>query len=180
MTHYVISCPHCGKTIEKGTDRASRYGSPFRTCRFCHKTYIDKGYKEAGLLSKTDFKRIAAPWGLLSCLFFAALVLAVGSQDDGSIWMMIIGGILLLVGLIPVIVFMTYNPDKDENLQREIKESYKRLKKPEYVISLRRAGYNVPEKGLAQAREHMYDGTEEDDDLSRLIKAIMANKNNQK
>jgi len=179
MKHYVISCPHCGKTVEKGTDRTTRYGSPFRTCHFCHQTYIDNGYKEAGLLSKTDFKRIAAPWGLLSCLFFAVLVLSVGVKY-GIALMLIIGGVLLFIGLLPFIIFMAYNPDKDESLQKEIKESYKRLKDPDYVISLRKAGYKVPEKGLAQARENMYDGTEEDDDLARLIKAIMANKNNQK
>ena len=130
-------------------------------------------------MSKMDFKREATPWSLLLSLVLGLLFLYANTDNQEPIgW--VIGGVLTFIGVLPFVTLLVYNPDKNFDLQREIEESKERLKDPNYVVSLSRAGYKVPEKTLAWAKKHMYDNTEEGEELNRLIKAIMANKNNQK
>ena len=147
--HYYVKCPHCNKTIESGSIRSTRYGSPFRPCRNCGHISFDKGYKEAGLMTRKEFKKIAAePWGIISFLFLALYLLFAGAKRETfGEWITSGGWVILLfaaIGCIPILTYVLYNPEKDQKLQEEIKASNKRLQNPRYVLALYRAGFDIP------------------------------------
>lgn len=153
---YKVKCPHCNRVVESGTIRETRYGSPFRTCRYCGRTYFDDGYQEAGLLSEKDFKKIAAqPWecifGLLLGLpafFFAKGKSIIDLLKSGG-WLFLI---FIAIGCIPIVRYLIYNPEKDQKLQNEIAESNQRLNDPIYVIRLDKAGVEIPPYMLERAK----------------------------
>ena len=81
MTHHIIKCPHCGKTIECASGSLDRIGSPFRYCPYCRGICEDLNTKE--WITRTPEQRrmliISKPFAfaLLSSFFIGGIVLVI-------------------------------------------------------------------------------------------------------
>jgi hypothetical protein len=57
------------------------------------------------------------------------------------------------LGLFSIVSYFKYNPSKDENFQRELRESKQRLSNHQYIITLWELGYPIPSKMFNEAKE---------------------------
>ena len=149
-TYHTIKCPHCNSIVERSIGKPQHLGSPFRICRSCGMKYIDTNYKEAALLTKTDFI-LSYPWVAAVLRVVVSLFLVVAPVS----WMINIGfefifliamfaGIAILYTPIKQLVILRrYISLKDEKLNQEIEVSKARLSDPKYVIALWKAGAYV-------------------------------------
>ena len=154
--YHTIKCPHCNCILERSTGKPQHLGSPFRTCRYCGKEYIDTNYREAALLTKKDFilsyDWLAAVTRVVIVLF---LVVASASLFE-FIWFLItmfVAVAMLYTPIKQLFVLRRYISLKDEKLNQEIEASKARLSDPEYVIALWKAGAYVTYEIVEWAKE---------------------------
>lgn len=147
--YYSVKCPHCNNTVERGKDRQTHYGSPFKTCPRCKKTYVDKNYIEPGLLDTKDFKTFS--WGVIPLAILGVFCFCLGIT--GVIPALIFGLLLIAFCVFIIVCNLKYDPEKDEDLQRKIKESKERLSDPHYVIALWKAECHITPEILQWAKK---------------------------
>lgn len=151
-------CPHCGKLYETYSTHTKNFsnhsGSPFLTCKFCGKTFVDKDIKEPALKPYSDsgfsiFNCIFAffwPFGVAGIILTGCTISPETSSVGVGIAALIVDAIyLLLTG---------HSIKNRKQLQKENKQEYEqsleRLKKPQYAMALKKAGFKVPEQFLKE------------------------------
>lgn len=154
-THTYKKCPHCGKIYETYSTYTKVYqnhsGCPFKRCRSCGETFVDKDVQEPALkpFSEDDFSLwrcflVYLPYGsvgfLLTCCAFG--------MEESTLSLYIIAAIVDAI-----YIFSTYKVIKNRNVyleeaKRDYQESEKRLSNPLYAQKLKDAGFKVPSKYL--------------------------------
>ena len=121
---YKGKCPHCGTVVREGHGSPiKRIDTPFRTCRSCHRSYLDENMYEWVILEpiyKLFFYFIANNRGFP---YFILLIFAAGGYWPVTI----IGSITWAV--------VSYFWVKSAN-ELDIKESHDRCLQPGYVDAL--------------------------------------------
>ena len=85
MTYTNKRCPHCRKTYESYTNHTKRLsnhsGSPFLTCKFCGKTFVDTDIKEPALKPYSD-----RGYSILNCFlgFLCRLLIPSAGNKSGK------------------------------------------------------------------------------------------------
>ena len=133
--YYTTKCPHCKQLHERRKDSEQPYGSPFKTCKFCGKPFVDTDYVEIGLLENKDIKESSFGWGAPALIVFGIIILAV-TWGDADTPALILGLGMIAFGLFNIIYNLRWKPENDEALQKMVKESKRRLSDPHYVIAL--------------------------------------------
>ena len=141
-------CPHCNTAYEESSaSRSSRskYGAPLKRCASCKKYFRDNEYREIAIdgIRPGDKRRITTTG--LTVFLFALVVGVVMLLEGMSGWW-----IAVAVGLYsPLSELITYKK-RLAALEAEAEASEKRLRNPEYAATLKRLGYDVPEKYLSK------------------------------
>ena len=155
-THTYKKCPHCGKTYETYSTYTKVYqnhsGCPFKRCRFCGETFVDKDIQEPALkpFSEDDFALWRCffvnlmPYGLAGFL----LTCCAFGLEESTLSLYIIAAIVDAVYIVS-----TYKVIKNRNVyleeaKRDYQASEKRLSNPLYAQELKNAGFKVPSKYL--------------------------------
>lgn len=144
MTYYTKSCPHCRYAYQIHDHRKHRYGSPFRTCKNCKKSFIDTDFIEIGLLP---------PWKIRNPRVYpgSILILSVGILMALFLWIPgpitnnIVTIAIASIGLLMTISDLRDYQDRSEYILHELKHSKSRLSNPEYVLALYEIGVGIPE-----------------------------------
>lgn len=156
MVYYSIKCPHCNNVVESGHDRKTQYGSPFRECKFCGSIYVDTNFIEAGLYEEREIFKKSFKWiigaVLLFCVGVFFLYVGISSLSVVSI---LIGVASLALCIFCIVSNLKYDPEQDEELQREFRESKRRLSDPHYVIALWKAECHLTTELLAWAKKEV-------------------------
>lgn len=164
MTYYTSKCPHCGAYIKIMSRTKYSHGSPFKICNKCGQTYVDPNCYEEAL--KPYKKSSKFKYGILSfivSIFISGpifLVLAnissLSIQNAG-----IISGVAFLLIFVLILSKMLSNYETTEaEVLKEWQESDRRLKNPDYVKALVKAGFDVPETykvGIVFEKEDPYE-----------------------
>ena len=125
-----IGCPLCGRKIAWNHKRSFAYGSPFRVCEGCGKTYYDERYREIC----TDGIYSLSGW----CSWYFGLTAA---------------GILFAVGFLSFFLLLSMDiygiagyPAKKKRVKKLELESVARMRDPEYRKGLEEKGKKVLDK----------------------------------
>ena len=155
MTYKTKSCPHCGQIYAWMETTHHRYGSPFRTCQQCKKTFIDNSYKELACL---DYRRIKEkkvdPFSIFSSLmgllFLVFALLQATDPDNGGmhILFLLVGVFMLFGGGFSISKDLSSYQSRCKQLEQEIARSKRRLSNPAYARSLADLGVDVPKEYL--------------------------------
>jgi hypothetical protein len=123
------------------------YGSPFRECPNCYKTYIDKDYKEIAVSGyEGDLTKKVEPFSIV-LLVVGPLLLLFAILCD-MVLGMIFGGLMALSGLIFVISDLKSQTKRKNEYEAMRIASEERLGNIEYAQALLDLGYPVPRKYL--------------------------------
>ena len=146
MAYTTKKCPHCGKmySITQSKNIAG-YGSPFRLCKSCGKTFFDQDYSEIAIhgIRKVDKRRFS--FGFVIFLIFCLLVTLFGVFTANK--QVIIGGLALCLLFAWCIYTEAAKFDERQAwLAKETQASKDRLKDETYRQALRELGYEVPEE----------------------------------
>lgn len=147
-----IICPHCKTNMGLATEQYL-YGSPFRVCKKCKKTYVDARYHEIAVegirqediepseeqLKKKRRSGRATVWAGVGVFALFFLILAAG-------WIVyplpVIAVICMINGSGKVRECSKKGLEKiRRNLEIEAAQSNQRMQDPQYVEQLRSVGY---------------------------------------
>ena len=144
MTHHIIKCPHCGKTIECASGSLDRIGSPFRQCPYCRGICEDLNTKE--WITRTPEQRrmliISKPFAfaLLSSFFIGGFVLVITNNFVTALITAVISFIIIFI--LGILIFKAY-------IKESVDNSLQRTKSASYVQLLKKTGYHIyPIKGI--------------------------------
>lgn len=150
-TYQTKKCPHCGKVYERNSyagrpskDNRTKYGSPLIVCSSCRKGFLDDEYREIAIDGprEVDTKRIS-PAGIVYGLL--GVIIGLVGFSGGSV---VAGCIFLIMGLYFPLSELSSYEKRQEALKKEALASEMRLQNPTYAATLKRLGYDVPEKYL--------------------------------
>lgn len=147
-TYTTKSCPYCNQKYEFMAPKGLYYGSPFRTCTKCRKVFIDKDYIEVGLNPKTYKPRLI---NFLSIFFLIGGFLFTWAANYLGGWYGSISYFGILFGLFFIIYDIASYKGRLSEYEEELKLSNIRLSDPEYVLTLKEIGCNVPKERLNKA-----------------------------
>jgi len=151
MIYSTSRCPHCKNVVKQQTNPPKEIASPFETCPYCKRPYINT-YKEEWI-TKSPFKRH---------LFF----IQNGTYARALILPMIIAGLLGFAASSVSVAWITYALGaiswlivgyfiNKRNSERAIKASLKRTESAEYVALLKQAKYKIYHiNGVKTATKH--------------------------
>ena len=141
MTYVIIRCPHCNSIIRQTTSGEYSWGSPLKVCPRCNEIYIDNYYHEVAIEGFSSTDQIRSSWWMLLVPIILSVLYARVSFN----------GILIAIGLaILMILGVSYQRIKNkEEMKVEMKHSLERLSDYNYALALKKAGYDVPDKYLA-------------------------------
>lgn len=162
--YYSVKCPHCNRVVESGANRAKRYGSPFRTCDFCGRTYVDNNYTEVGCLTDKEIKNRRFSWQSLIWILIGVTMICYGFVDSMD-WWAVVGVVCFGIGVVSLISYLTYVPSNDTSLQLELTKSKERLLDPRYVVALWEVGSQVPSDLVVRAKNKI--GYKEKADIAK-------------
>lgn len=161
MATYVFPrCPHCRKFFAQRFENEYRHGSPLQHCPYCHKIYWDKDYHEVEIdgFYRTDKIRSFGWFGLFvfwTPFCFAKLLteyifpvprgFITNISDESLIACTVLSVLFLILSIWRIIIDYKKNT---KEMQEELIKSQKRLSDPEYALTLKALGYNVPLKYL--------------------------------
>lgn len=153
MTYITKKCPHCKSSYSimqpKGT---SFYGCPIRQCATCGKQFLDKDYREIAIdgIRPVDMKRVTTGTIILSVLgfLFGLVLVYCYFSDMQSVWYLVGAAISVILAGYLVIGEITGYDDRQAFLELERKRSEARLRDPNYIYTLRKLGYYVPDSLL--------------------------------
>ena len=156
MVYHTKSCPHCGFHYSiMQPAKSGFYGSPFRTCSICRKSFIDKDYREIAVsgIRSVDTQRVSTSTALLSifpALFFAAGLYCCFSVGFSPSSVLITAGGAVVLAIVIWLMFSEARgyEQRQQYLKQESEQSEARLRNPEYALALKKLGYHVPEKYL--------------------------------
>ena len=157
-TYTKISCPHCNNMvdydIEVGTSKFVNIGQPIDICPHCGKPFKRDNINEWIFLNQKDRNeylkfgekgsdRFGLYVMLVASLIFliVAIVSSINGNHVGWILFGIIGGLTLLLRVIPHIV--RSNRNKDRIYNDVIKDSFDRCCNQNYLRVLKLAGYKI-------------------------------------
>ena len=149
MTYYTTKCPHCGEYIKILSKQKTSLGCPFKVCSHCGQTYVDPNCYEPAF--KPYRKSSKFKYGLLAFIaslfitVFPLTLLAYFSKFSISTVGIICGVLFLIIFFILLHSGLSNYEKTEASILTEWKESEARLRKPEYVKSLVKAGFKVPE-----------------------------------
>jgi len=149
-----IECPHCHKPILAGGNGNGRkkFGSPIRNCPFCGNIYADDYYVEPVWLSRKERKQTMLSWQDFVGILFGAISLLMGIIYRHDVPCM--AGIFLTpIFTINLIQNLKFDPETDEDFQRELLASKQRVSDPKYIITLWEHGYPVPSELFDNAKQ---------------------------
>lgn len=154
MTYKTKSCPHCGKTYA-WMETGRHFGSPFRNCASCKNSFIDKDYIELACMPRgygrqrkvTSFS-ITSP--ILGLIFIALGVYQTARGDSGGMDILFIafGALFVFGGGYFIAKDISTHSERCKQLDRELRDSRKRLSDPFYAQSLVKIGVSVPPEFL--------------------------------
>lgn len=149
------NCPTCGKQNREACSTWV-YGSPIRTCKFCHAEYLDRRWREVAI-DGYDPRSMNSSLYLKGTIGFAvfALVMALWmmysiktrgyyhTRNAACVILGIFGSVMCLILFLRIkLGFEAKSQEKYRN------ESIARLWNPDYVQKLIDYGYHVPEEYL--------------------------------
>ena len=148
MTYVTKRCPHCNEQLSFMEPKKIAYGSPFRTCPRCQKTYIDKSYREIAISGKPNVYPVS-PFSAIMLLFLLFGLVAILSEYRGDSFLPIcICTFFIIIFLISMIGDWKSYDERKSAIFLETLHSEQRLANPEYASALKELGYRVPEKYL--------------------------------
>lgn len=156
IQYQTVKCTNCGSTLSiNAPGSAYFYGSPIRSCPKCGRQYLDKNYHEIEIdgIQKTDISNKGAA-GLLIGSLAAAVIFGVlfifflsrGRLHFGTLIATVISLLIFIFGLVDAIKIKSGSKQKE--LEKEHQQSILRLQNKEYAHTLKKLGYQVPEKYL--------------------------------
>ena len=163
--HRTVTCPRCEMIAER-TSRLSDelYGSPYRVCPCCGKTYFDPEYQEdaiaiykskGGKLTAGGFLWVLLSNGIVAWYIFGGI--RTKTLITNSLFFVMLGIALLFdIGLIRIIRSRlkadAYHQDQIDYLEgvggaipEQLAESMERVSDRKYLDALRSHGVDVPE-----------------------------------
>lgn len=152
-TYITKKCPHCGAIYSHDSypgipskDNRTKYGSPIRKCQSCGTLFKDDDYREIAVdgIRPVD-KSVISPYSILSLM--VGTIVMIASIHYGYSWVWYILLLLFIFCFSPLSDVLTYRKRKSF-IEQETIESEKRLCDPTYAETLKKLGYNVPEKYL--------------------------------
>lgn len=149
MIYVTSRCPHCNKALSVMRPKNERnYGSPFRTCPHCQRTYVDKSYQEIAVSGAPTVYRIP-PGCTIMFLFLLIALLIVLTEYKSDSFLPVCGCVfMLIITAIPMIDDWKTYEERKGFVFLETLRSESRLSNPEYAAALQRIGYSVPEQYL--------------------------------
>lgn len=177
-THIWKTCPYCKKVAYSSYLGSKRelWGSPLHRCSHCGKLIVDNEYNE---LARWDYEKnhygildfISNCWAsILLGIFPAAGLLSNGFGEGFGSPDALIFLLLLLAFLwgVPVAIFITRRPARQEEYREAWEESNRRLQDKEYVMFLKNSGYFIPEHIIARFAEQWTEAGESDDEDDKI------------
>ena len=132
------------------------YGSPFRICHRCQKTFVDRSYKELACLNYRNIKeKKIDPFSVFSSfiglLFLVFALLQAADPENGGmhILFLIVGVFMLFGGGFSISKDLSSYQSRCKLLEQELARSKKRLSNPAYARSLVKLGIDVPKEYLS-------------------------------
>ena len=162
------SCPICGRDITGKMKRSFAYGSPFRTCEGCEKTYFDERYREICVDGIYVGDRLILPvWKVIGTLVsFAVFGFSLSGWCSwffglSVMWAMFaVGGLSLALFLGMNLTDLLDYPKRKKRIRKLELESVARLQDPIYRKQLEEKGRKVLEKYAAILEETNSDESE--------------------
>lgn len=151
--YYTKKCPHCNGVYERGKGDRERYGSPFKTCGFCGKHFVDTDYVEIGLLDNKGIKENSFGWRAPALIVLGIFFVVVAWGEATIVILLGLG--MLAFGIYNIIYNIRWKPENDEDVQEMVKESKQRLSNPHYVIALWKNGCKVTPEIVAWAKKEL-------------------------
>ena len=151
MKYTTKSCPYCGykyQILQVGT---TYYGSPFRECKKCGKTFIDKDGQEMACLNETEYKpsRISNASIIISSL--GVIHVLTIFLSEAFLPFMFFGIMFLLSGLCMICYDLFSYDERCQEQENELHKSEQRLSDPEYSLLLMQHNFYVPPKYKSSA-----------------------------
>ena len=147
-TYYSISCPKCGRQIDKVSGKIPlTYGDPHSTCPHCGATFVNSWVVELALLPKEWYvKNHRKEWvlPLLYSLAIAIPILTIRLALKESIWICYASLVLCIIAIGYAIYYKSKTTQisvKETGFERKYEESEKRLSNQEYKQHLIDSGY---------------------------------------
>lgn len=150
--YYTIRCPHCRRVVKTEKNRTEEYGTPFRTCQYCGKYYVDDNFIEAGCFDNAEFKKRTFSWQSIFWIFLGIAIMILGIFES-VIPLIVIGLGMAGIGVASIVSYIRYVPSNDAKLQAELLQSKERLSNPNYVIALKEAGCYVTNELVKWAKK---------------------------